>query len=891
MFNKTFCIFGAEFILSRHQKSSYMKKILSFSLFLPIIIIFFGMSQNGYSQLTVTTGMTPTQYVQNVLVGTGVTVSNVTYQGIASSIGSFTTGVVPTNLGLTDGLILSSGVVDGSNSQPLIGSAQANFVSWSTGSGSDPQLAAIATSTVYDAAVLQFDFNPLGDTIKFRYVFGSEEYPEFVNSTFNDVFGFFVSGPNPLGGNYVNKNIALIPGTATPVAINNVNMGYSSLCTPPLSGCTNCAYYVDNCGGTTIVYDGFTTVLTAWCLVTPCVPYHIKIAIGDVGDQAYDSGVFLEKNSFSTNAIGINSHVTSPNIDSVAVEGCNNLIICFHLPDTTADTLVVHYTIGGTATNGVDYLWVSDSLVFLPGTDSTCVEIVPIADGIVEGDETINFTFQISVCGGNLTYTSIIRDNNPIIANCSSDTSICLGTSANIDVGATGGLGNYLYQWNNGAGNAGTATVSPTASTTYIVTVSDLCSNIAADSVHVNVFSIATATTMADPLCFGSSDGSVSATPSGGSTPYIYSWSSGQSSGSVTGLPSGTYTYTITDAIGCQSTGNLILTDPPLLVPIISDSTMVNCFGGTTGGATVTVIGGTPTYTYAWSPSGGGGASASNLAAGHYTINVTDSHGCIKTDTVTILQPTDINVVLDAVNEHCSYSCDGQIDAAVTGGVQPYTYLWNTSPSQSTSTATNLCDGNYSVTITDNNGCPKILSSTVGTNTFINASASADAIWGVIPFTVNFTSSSSGASSYLWNFGDNTTSNVQNPSHTYTNSGTYTITLLINSDSPDYCVDSTSITIIAEIPSFIIVPNVFTPNGDGYNDCFTIKSQGLDIEEMAIFNRWGKEVYKWNTVGGKWDGKNDNGSKSADGVYYYILHAKGLDKVEYNQHGTVSLYR
>jgi gliding motility-associated-like protein len=886
MLNKTFCNFGAEFNLISSFNNFYMKKILSFSIFLPIIFFFFGINAHSYGQLTLNTGMTPTQYVQNVLVGTGVTVSNVTWTGGPIALGSFTNGNT-TNLGLTNGLVMCSGQVTD------IPNPVGTLASVDLGLPGDPSL----SNSSYDAAVLAFDFVPLSDTIKFRYVFGSEEYPEYVCSHYNDMFGFFITGPNPSGGNYNSQNIALIPGTNLPVAINTVNNGSSGTygagyCTPTYGGSlAYSAYMIDNqaLGGTTIVYDGFTTVLTAWCKVTPCQSYHIKLAVADVYDHILDSGVFLEANSFSTNAIGISSSVTSPNIDSVAVEGCNNLIICFHLPENTADTMVVHYTIGGTATNGVDYLWVPDSLVFLPGTDSTCIEIVPIADGIVEGDETINFTFQISVCGGNLTYTCIIRDNTPIIANCSSDTSICLGGSANISVGATGGIGSYIYQWNNGAGNAGTATVSPTVNTTYIVTVSDLCSNIAADSLHVSIFNIATTSSTTDPLCYGSSDGLASVTPTGGASPYTYSWSSGQTSGSLTGLPAGTYDYTITDAIGCMSIGNLILTEPPLLVPTIFDSTMVTCFGGTTGSATVSVAGGTPSYTYVWSPSGGTGTTAGSLAAGTYTVSVTDSHGCVKTDVVTILQPTDVSVVLNAVNEHCSYSCDGQIDAVVTGGNPPYTYLWNTSPSQSTQTATNLCDGNYAVTVTDANGCPKTLSSTVGTNTTLNASISADAIWGIAPFTVNLTSS--GASSYLWNFGDGTTGNVQNPSHTYTASGTYIVTLVVNSDSPDYCVDSTSITIVVELPSFIDVPNVFTPNGDGFNDCFTVKSQGLDLEEMAIFNRWGKEVYKWNTVGGKWDGKNENGHISSDGVYYYILHAKGIDKVEYNQQGTVSLYK
>lgn len=840
-----------------------------------------GLNNGIFAQLNVTTGLTPTQYVQNVLVGGGVTVSNVTFQGTVHSIGEFTNGNT-TNLGLNEGLILSSGVVDGFSGQPLIGSPASSFVSSTLGSGSDPQLAALIPGyTIYDATVVQFDFNPLGDTIKFNYVFGSEEYPEWVGSSFNDVFGFFVTGPNPSGGNYTNYNIAIIPGTALPVTIDNVNSGSWS------------TYYVDNqgLGGATIVYDGFTTVLTAWCLVTPCVPYHIKIAVGDAGDQAYDSGVFLEKNSFSTNGIEVGSEVTSPNIDSIAVEGCNNTIISFILPQNTPDSLIIHYTISGTATNGTDYLWIPDSLVFAPGTDSTGIEIVPIADGITEGMEDITFTFQISICGGFLSYTVFIGDNTPIIANCVADTSICLGSQANLSVSSTGGLFDYLYQWNPGAGTDSSAIVSPTTSTTYVVTVSDLCSNVAVDSVHVNVFNIATLTGSTNPLCSYSSDGSVSVTPTGGISPYTYSWSSGQSSSSVNGLPSGSYIYTITDSIGCQAIDTITITAPDSLIATITDTTHVLCFNGTTGSATATVIGGSPTYTYLWSPSGGNGSIGTNLGAGTYIVSVTDNHGCISLDTVIIMQPAELIAVLSPVNANCSYSCNGSIDDTINGGVTPYTYNWSTSPPQNTQSATNLCDGDYTVTITDANGCLKTLTATVGINTIISSTFTADAVWGVIPFTVNLTYGGSGANSYLWNFGDGTTSSDQNPSHTYTTPGDYTITLVVNSDSPDYCVDSTSLTVKVEIPSFIDVPNVFTPNGDGFNDNFTIKQQGLDVLEVTIFNRWGKQVYKWTTVDGKWDGKGKNGSLEADGVYFWVLYAKGLDKVEYNQKGTITLIR
>ena len=130
-------------------------------------------------------------------------------------------------------------------------------------------------------------------------------------------FGFFISGPNPSGGNYNNYNIARIPNTTLPVTINNVNSGSYS------------TYYVNNelLGGTTIVYDGFTKVLTAWAKVVPCVQYHIKLAVGDAGDQSYDSGVFLEANSFSSPTLSVStSYVNNtPLVILPWKAGCNDV--------------------------------------------------------------------------------------------------------------------------------------------------------------------------------------------------------------------------------------------------------------------------------------------------------------------------------------------------------------------------------------------------------------------------------------------------------------------------------------------------------------------------------------------------------------------------------------
>ena len=158
----------------------------------------------------------------------------------------------------------------------------------------------------YDACSLQFDVTPAGDTLSFSYVFASEEYPDFVCSEFDDVFGFFISGPNPSGGNYSTQNIALIPGTNIPVSINTVNPGVAGI--DGDGSCQSLAYssdYIDNSNGNTIVYDGMTVVFTASIPVVPCQVYHLKLAIEDVGDGSYDSGVFIEANSLSSKSVNV----------------------------------------------------------------------------------------------------------------------------------------------------------------------------------------------------------------------------------------------------------------------------------------------------------------------------------------------------------------------------------------------------------------------------------------------------------------------------------------------------------------------------------------------------------------------------------------------------------
>ncbi|MBK6884847.1 MAG: choice-of-anchor L domain-containing protein [Flavobacteriales bacterium] len=219
------------------------------------------MATSAQAQLVVSTNLTPTQLVQDVLLGSGITVSNVEFNGILEpttaqpGTGSFV--ATGTNLDIPSGIILTTGFAQG------IPGPQTNFQSDQLVPNlSDPDLETISGLTINNAAVLEFDFIPNGDSVKFRYVFGSEEYPEFV-CNYNDAFGFFLSGPGISGPFALGaENIALVPGGNIPVTIDNVNNGYNNNGNPNDPDCppVNPSYYVDNTGGTSIAYDGFTLV-------------------------------------------------------------------------------------------------------------------------------------------------------------------------------------------------------------------------------------------------------------------------------------------------------------------------------------------------------------------------------------------------------------------------------------------------------------------------------------------------------------------------------------------------------------------------------------------------------------------------------------------------------
>jgi uncharacterized protein (TIGR02145 family) len=554
-------------------------------------------------------GMTPQQLVQNWLVGQGVVVSNCTFNGspgviTSDQVGTFlATGGAITQLGLESGVLMTSGAAQiavGPNNSPGAGA--------STFFNNDPDLDIIAGVNTNDKAVIEFDFIPMADTLKFQYVFGSEEFFEYCNS-YNDAFGFFLSGPGitgPFSNNSV--NIALMPGSPMPVTINN-------LCADPTSRW-------DNAGGVYYQYDGLSYVFTAWHVVTPCTTYHIKLAIADALDRAYDSGVFLEKNSFTATGLLVDNSYTVPKLGSKAVEGCNEVTINFTLSQAIGIPFVVHYTVGGTATRGVDYPDIPDSLVIPPGQLNAQIVINPISDGIPEGPETVVLAIvQPSCTGTSIYYDSLfIFDPIPMGIVPRPDTTICFGDSVRLYCYPWGGLRPYNYLWNIPLGSDTAITVSPpVGNNMYIVAVTDLCSQVVTDTQMVVVKPVPhfTNPSMTSTICPGGTTNIVFQTNAPGST---FTWIATNPGGHITGWASGsgpsiiqtlqnnsifrdTVFYTVSvQALGCQGRDTvfrvIVQPKPNVVVnnttPNVCDGTIIN----------IGLSSGVPGTTFSWTATG-----------------------------------------------------------------------------------------------------------------------------------------------------------------------------------------------------------------------------------------------------------------------------------------------
>lgn len=307
----------------------------------------------------------------DLIVADGIVVTNVVLTCPDGGSGFFDgTG---SNIGLGTGVILSTGMaVDaiGPNNSTGPGGT-------CSGAPGDPDVEEVAGSSTFDGCILNFDIVPTCSEVSFTFVFASEEYPENINSEFSDAMVIMISGPGIVG----NQNIALVPGTATPISVGTVNQN------------SNSGYYVPNNGGASVQYDGFTTPITATATVQACQRYHIKIAIADAADCIFDSGLFIEENSFDC-GVDIATVTEYTKDDLPPIEGCRDFNIEFCRQGETTGPYDLSVTFAGTAINGVDFDLLPNTVSFAPGEQCQTLTIVPIADGIDEGIEDLLVIYE-----------------------------------------------------------------------------------------------------------------------------------------------------------------------------------------------------------------------------------------------------------------------------------------------------------------------------------------------------------------------------------------------------------------------------------------------------------------------------------------------------------------
>lgn len=297
---------------------------------------------------------------------------------------------------------------------------------------------------------------------------------------------------------------------------------------------------------------------------------------------------------------------------------------------------------------------------------------------------------------------SVLSDHNGYGVSCAG------GTDGVAAVEATDGTAPFSYDWGTASGNQSTDTASGLGAGTYTVTVTD--DQGCQDSAEITLAEpspLGLTTSSTDEIC-GNANGSATVSVSGGVSPYVHQWDDpeNQTNATADSLASGGYTDLVTDANGCQA--NATVTVDPVdgpSVSIIDSGDVVGCNGDSTGWAIASVSGGTTPYSYQWDdPNGQTAPAADSLAAGQWTITVTDSNACTDSAGLILSEPSELEAITSSAPD--SGSCDGSALVVPSGGTTPYTFQWGSATGdQTTETATGLCDGEYCVTVSDSNGC------------------------------------------------------------------------------------------------------------------------------------------------------------------------------------------
>ena len=889
-----------------------MRFINQFYSFLLVVLLLNAFQ--GVAQIQVDNTVIPSDIVTQ-LVGEGISFSNVTFSGDLNQFGSFTeTG---NGLGIASGAILGTGDVELAEGPNDAGGASlggGNF------GASDPDLESISGVDMNDVAILEFDFVPLGDVVSFHYVFASEEYNEYVCGTVNDAFGFFLSGPG-ISGSFSSPtsfpdgsvNIALIPGGNIGVSIGTVNNGTVGL-NGQASNCfnldpnwqSNTNFYVDNTNANFIQYDGMTVVMEATHAVECGETYHIKLAIGDGGDSVFDSGVFLEENSFSSNvptSIALNI-VQATEVENGVYENCGGAALEFVRENNLDTEMTIGLIFSGDAELGTDYL-LPDSISFAPNESLIYVNFQPFQDNITEPVE--NVVISISFLDACLNVQTVdlvelfIVDVTPMTLT-TQDIPICGEDVVSLLPVVTGGVEPYSFAWSNGE-STNVVNVPTDGPEQYSVTVWDACQETDSLSDVFNLlfteppsitFPLGSITYSCEDslpvLCvtqgdyqtitFTSSQGDLL----GNTNPITY-YTTGESE---------TITAEIVDI--CNLSDEVIIPiiqeDPPeLIVSVNDDISGVSCQD--VNNLEASFQGGELPVNYQWTIDGevvseGFSYSFLTFESTYVVFSAEDHCGFTDADSVLVevLQPPILLEVTPdlLVCEHSPITLFAQAE----GGDGGFVYSWPDFGLGQTQTLSANESNTYSVTVTDVCGQTETDSVQVDVIDF-SVDYELTNLDENSYFFELFTSPDCDSNcTYLWDFGDDSFSNEVSAFHTY--EGLSSHLGYVAATNSQGCADSAYFTVAP--PFYLFVPNSFTPDDDGVNDYFKVYGVGVGKYNIKIFNRWGTLVYESNDINDVWIGEvTQKYYYAGNEVYNWIIVASGYDATVHTKKGELTVIR
>ena len=394
----------------------------------------------------------------------------------------------------------------------------------------------------------------------------------------------------------------------------------------------------------------------------------------------------------------------------------------------------------------------------------------------------------------------------PALSITSQTNTSCNSWNGSLTATMNGGTANYSYTWSNGSStfntSATTNTITGLSAGTYTVTVTDGlgATSTTSGTVSQTASPVASATVTTAISCNGFTNGQVTGSATGGTSPFTYSWNTGNLSATETSLGAGTYSVTITDQNGCTDSASVVVSEPAALVASSSVTSALDCHDDYDGQVTGSASGGTSPYTYQWN-TGATAALETGLSAGTYSLTITDQNACTDSTTVTMSEPNDL-VASAVTNQNASSigATDGQITGSATGGTSPFTYQWNTGGTSALETG--LGAGTYSITITDQNACTDNASTTVtqpppfsgsaavnntiSCNGLADGGATATPVGGTTPYT------------YAWSNGATTNTITGVVAGTYTvtmsDAGSISATSSVTITQPTALVASSSIT-------------------------------------------------------------------------------------------------